>query len=127
MLEACPCCEEEVEFESLRQREDFEVRGERIAVEVSCRRCPGCGEEFDDRSAPDPFEAAYREYRRRHGLLQPEDIVETRKRAGLSTDEAAVALGLPPEILAGYEAGLVQSEEHDRLIRGLAEPGRLPA
>src|SRR4030042_3509419 len=70
----CPNCEKETELELIQKVEEIKVRGEVIKVDVKYYKCKSCGEEFEDpRSDEDPLDKAYREYRRRHGMMQPEE------------------------------------------------------
>ena len=90
----CPNCEQETDLELIRTTGDIEVRGEQIRVNIEYYRCLSCGEKFEDpRSDDDPLDNAYREYRRRHGLMQPEAIRNLRKKYGLTQHEMAKILG----------------------------------
>ncbi len=56
--------------------EGVEVKGETIVVPVEYYKCLECGAEFEDpASSHDPLALAYKEYRRRHGMLQPEETL----------------------------------------------------
>jgi len=71
----CPNCEKETELELIHRVEDIKVRGEAIKVEVKYYKCKNCGEEFEDpHSDEDSLDKAYREYRQRHGMMQPEEV-----------------------------------------------------
>jgi putative zinc finger/helix-turn-helix YgiT family protein len=119
----CPNCEKEMPLTMVRQVEEFNVRGEIIEVEVEFYRCQECGEEFENsRSALNPYETAYREYRSRKGMLQPEEIRALRLRYGLSQKEFSLLLGIGIATLNRYENGALQSEANDRVIRFALEP-----
>src|SRR3990167_669258 len=122
----CPNCEKETEIELVKTKEEIQVRGEIIEVEVEYYKCLGCGEEFDDpRSNDDPLDKAYREYRRRHGMLQPEEIRVFRKRYGLTQNELSSLLGWGGATLSRYENGALQDEAHERVLRLAMEPHNL--
>jgi putative zinc finger/helix-turn-helix YgiT family protein len=122
----CPNCEKESPLTWVRKTEDFDVRGEPIAVEVEFARCRACGEEFENsRSAIDPYAAAYRAYRARKGMRQPEEIREFRTQHGLTRKEFSELLGIGIATLSRYENGALQREAHDRAIELAIEPGAL--
>ena len=122
----CPNCEKETDLELIRTTEEMEIRGELIPVEVEYYRCLACGEEFEDpRSDDDPLDRAYREYRRRHGMMQPEDIQATRKRYGLTQSEMSRLLGWGAVTFSRYENGALQDEAHGKILRLAMEPRNL--
>ena len=76
----CPNCESENTLTLIREVEEFNVRGENIPVQVEYYRCEACGEEVMElRTEGDPLVEAYREYRRRTGMVQPGEIREFRQ------------------------------------------------
>jgi len=122
----CPNCEKERELELIHGFEDIQVRGEKITVEEEYFKCLSCGEEFEDpRSEDDPLDKAYREYRSRHGMIQPEGIRNLRKRYGLTQHEMARILGWGLATLSRYENGALQDEAHDKILRLAMEPNNL--
>jgi putative zinc finger/helix-turn-helix YgiT family protein len=122
----CPNCEQESDVEVVRTVEDLEIRGEHIKVEVEYYKCLSCGEEFEDpRSSRDPLEKAYREYRKRHGMIQPEEIRSLRKKYGLTQGEMADLLGWGATTLSRYENGALQDEAHEKTLRLAIDPRNL--
>jgi putative zinc finger/helix-turn-helix YgiT family protein len=122
----CPNCEKETELELIQKVEDIKVRDEVIKVEVRYYKCKNCGEEFEDpRSGEDPLDKAYREYRRRHGMMQPEQILESRKKFGLTQNEMNRLLGWGGATLSRYENGALQDETHEKALRLAIEPRNL--
>ncbi len=118
----CPNCEKENELKLIRKEEDIEVRKELIKVEVNYYKCAGCGEEFEDpRSDDDPLDKAYREYRRRHCMRQPEEIKNFRKKYGLTQNEMSHLLGWGGATLSRYENGALQDETHEKTLRLIME------
>jgi putative zinc finger/helix-turn-helix YgiT family protein len=119
----CPNCEKETSLKMVSKVEEFNVRGEVIDVEAEYYQCQECGEEFENsKSAIDPYEMAYREYRERKGMLQPEEIREFRIEHGLTQKEFSNLLGIGIATLNRYENGALQSEAHDRVIQLVMEP-----
>jgi len=122
----CPNCEKETELELVRRLEDVNVRGEAIKVEVTYYKCKNCGEEFEDpHSDEDPLDKAYREYRRRHGMMQPEEVRDFRKRFGLTQNEMSRLLGWGGATLSRYENGALQDETHEKALRLAMAPRNL--
>jgi len=122
----CPNCEKERDLELIRTTEDVEVRGEHIEVGVEYYKCLSCGEEFEDPySDDDPLDKAYKEYRRRHGMIQPEEIRSLRKRYGLTQNEMAKLLGWGATTLSRYENGALQDEAHEKTLHLIMEPRNL--
>jgi putative zinc finger/helix-turn-helix YgiT family protein len=126
MIEFCPNCEKEVEVEIIRETEPINVRGEEIEVGVEYYKCAKCNEEFEDlNSGHDSLDEAYRIYRERHCMLQPEDIQRFRKFYGLRQQELSRLLGLGVATLSRYENGALQDEAHENLLRFATEPQNL--
>jgi len=122
----CPNCEKETELELLQSVQEIKVRGEPIEVEVKYYKCKSCGEGFDDpHSDEDPLDKAYREYRRRHQMAQPEQIREFRKKFGLTQYEMNRLLGWGGATLSRYENGALQDGTHEKALRLAIEPRNL--
>ncbi|MBI5114872.1 DUF4065 domain-containing protein [Candidatus Poribacteria bacterium] len=122
----CPGCEKEAEIEMVSALEDIEVRGEPIKVEVEYYKCRDCGEEFLDlNSKKDPLAEAYRIYRQRHCMVQPEEIRKFRKRYGLTQTELSKLLGWGGATLSRYENGALQDDTHETALRLAMEPRNL--
>ncbi len=122
----CPQCEDVRELKRVAGEEQIPVRGESIPVQVEYTLCTDCGEEFHTLSDEcDPLDVAYREYRRRHGMMQPEEIREIRKRYGLTQRELSELVGWGGATLSRYENGALQDEAHDKLLQFIREPRNL--
>lgn len=125
MKAICPNCEKETEIALIRGKETVRVRGEPVEVDAEFSKCSECGEEFENTRGYDSLEAAYREYRRQHNLLQPEDIQGWRKRYGITQKELSQILGWGDATLSRYENGALQSEAHEKMLRLVMEPHNL--
>jgi putative zinc finger/helix-turn-helix YgiT family protein len=122
----CPNCERMAELELITKTEEFEVKGLKIPVEVEFFKCSDCHTEFEDpKMESDPYDKAYREYRRRFGMLQPEDIRDFRKKYGLTQTELSQILGWGGATLSRYENGALQDEAHEKTLRLVLEPVNL--
>ena len=118
----CPMCEAEREMNPRTVREEYKVRGEMIAIDVPRLSCAACGESLVDEAFGDPTLHVYAEYRRRHGLLSPEQIRGIREKYDLSQDAFGSLLGASPATLARYEGGSLQDKAYDHLIRACENP-----
>lgn len=125
MTTICPNCEKETKIKTVTQIEGIDVRGETIEVEARYHQCRECGVEFENTQGPDALEAAYREYRRRHEMLQPEDIRKWRKTYGITQKELSALLGWGGATLSRYENGALQDETHEKMLRMAMEPHNL--
>ena len=122
----CPGCLSVTGLDRITGEEDLEFRGEKFRVLTDYFKCRKCGEEFESlKSKVDPLDAVYREYRRRHGMVQPETIAQFRKTLGLTQRELAALLGFGDATLSRYENGALQDDAHDRLLRLIMKPGNL--
>ncbi len=122
----CPNCERETELEFIKEKEEIVVRGEPIEVEVQYYKCSKCGEEFEEHNTEyDPLDKAYREYRRRHDMLQPEEIKDLRKKYGLTQGEMSKLLGWGGATLSRYENGALQDEAHEKALSLANDPRNL--
>ncbi len=97
-----------------------------IPIHMEYYHCEECGEDFEfPRPEYDPLDAAYREYRNRKGMVQPEEIKKIRKELGLTQKELSEILGIGIATLNRYENGALQSEAHDQAIRLSMQPANL--
>ncbi len=118
----CPNCEKEADLVFVHKEEGFNVRGELITAPVECYHCQACGEDFETgEQTRDPLEIVYREYRKRKGLLQPEEMKAFRKSLRLTQKEMSEVLGIGVATLNRYENGALQSDAHDQVIRLLMD------
>jgi putative zinc finger/helix-turn-helix YgiT family protein len=126
MRGVCPTCEKETELAFISHVEDIPVRGEDIPVHVEYLKCVECDTEFDDpNSSYDALDAAYRIYRNRHSMVQPEAIKQFREQFGFTQVELANLLGLGGATLSRYENGALQDEVHNTLITLAMQPANL--
>ena len=122
----CPYCEKPTELEFIKTHEEITIRGEKILVPVEYLKCMECGNEFEDpQSKHDPLALAYKEYRRRHDLMQPEEIRELRQRYGFTQKDLSKLLGWGEVTLSRYENGALQDETHNTILQLIKEPHNL--
>lgn len=122
----CPNCEKETQQIFIDRVEQINIRGEMVPIHLKYFQCEACGEDFEiPHPDDDPLDAAYREYRNRKGMIQPEEIKKFRKELGLTQKELSKILGIGIATLNRYENGALQSEAHDRSIRLCMQPVNL--
>ena len=81
----CPICEKKRNLVYGKRTEVVNVRGEVIPVKANVYHCTEGDHYFYAlNDEEDKYQTAYREFRKRKGMLQPKDIMELRNRYGLS-------------------------------------------
>lgn len=123
MRKYCDECEKEVETKIVSKIEEYDIRGETIAVEAQVLVCTECGEELFSKELDNAtLVSVYNEYRRRHKLFFPEEIKEIREQYGLSQKNFSKLLNWEDRIINRYEKGALQDEEHNKLLVFLKKP-----
>jgi putative zinc finger/helix-turn-helix YgiT family protein len=114
----CPACGEGALTENGIIRECLTVRGEKIQVEAEGCACSSCGQRFRrDMSPWDIAEDVFWQYRRSHGMLQPEEIRSFRLKMDMTQEELAGLLGCSRVTISRYENGALQEASHEALLR----------
>ena len=114
MTMICPNCEKQTDVKSINQKVAIDIRGENIDVEETFYQCLECGESFESTQDYDVLDAAYREYRKRHIMIQPEQLKSWRKSMGLTQKELSDVLGWGGATLSRYENGALQTDSHEK-------------
>lgn len=119
----CPKCHALSSRRIEQRRETLVVRGDAIEVDAEVAVCPQCGEEIGDIDLSDAIlERAYSEYRRRHGILAPEQIRVVRESTGLTQRGFARLLGWGDVQVHRYETGALPDDAHNTLLVALQDP-----
>lgn len=119
----CYACYEERETRLEEREHSVAVRGEKLSVKNIVPVCSVCGEEVSTPEAENAILlSAYEEYRRRHGLLSPQDIASIRQRYGLSQRAMARLFGWGPITVQRYERGALQDSTHNLLMSKMNDP-----
>ncbi len=112
----CDQCNDDREYRRELHRETHQIRGVEITADLPCMVCSVC-----DDVQPDPTQDSmailYAAYRAKRNMLTPEQIREIREQYDLSREAFAKVLGMSPASLYRYEAGALQDDVHDNLIR----------
>jgi putative zinc finger/helix-turn-helix YgiT family protein len=95
-----------------------EVRGEQIPVRTMALVCSRCGAQaFNEEQSKAYTIASADEYRSKHGLLTSAELRDIRGRLSLSQQAFAAFLKVGIASVKRWEAGLIQDEAMDELIR----------
>ncbi len=119
----CPNCEDYRTLIPVKRDESYTVRGEEITVTVDRMLCEECGESIGtDEQDQAVLDVIHSEYRRRMGLLSPQEIKGIHERYRLSQKSFAVLLGMGEATINRYEKGCLQDQMHDTAIRACQNP-----
>lgn len=119
----CAECDEPVRAEVIERNGELAVKGEAVAYTEKIPVCPRCGAEIgDSRTSQENFEAAYAAYCSAHEIVYKPDIVELRRRMGLSVREFSRFLGFGEQTAARYESGSIPDELHSNTIKLASNP-----
>lgn len=122
----CPVCEKKTTIEHVYKKEKFIIKGEEIFVPSEYYKCLECGSDFQNtRTNVDSLDIAYREYRKRKNLMQPEEIKKLRKQYGLTQQELSTILGWGMATLSRYENGALQDSAHNNMLVLITDPRNL--
>lgn len=95
-----------------------EVRGEELPLQTEAMLCNRCGFHVMKDGQSDTYTIASADvYRARHGLLTTKELKEVRHRVGMSFRTFAKYLKVSEASPKRWEAGLVQDQAMDQLIR----------
>ena len=118
----CLRCDTVGEFETTTEIRKAVVKGVNVEFEAIKAYCPKCGDPLFLYEAERVNQIrCFDEYKRKKGLLTSEEIIEIRKKYGLSQSELAKKIMVGSKNIARYEAGKIQDKSIDLLIRILDE------
>jgi putative zinc finger/helix-turn-helix YgiT family protein len=113
----CPVCEAEKDLVYGETIEVLKIRGKSIEVASKIYYCPEGNHYFHAaEDEEEKFQSAYREYRKRKGLLQPEEIKRIREQYGLSQRSFARLLGWGEITIHRYESGAIQDPAQNDVL-----------
>ncbi|KHD06680.1 hypothetical protein PN36_13805 [Candidatus Thiomargarita nelsonii] len=125
MLEYCLNCDYEKTLELKKEPVIITVRSEAIETIEEFYKCPVCGEKFTSSLGHDALEDAYRQYRRRHNLVLPEEIRHWREHYGLTLTELSHLLEWDEATLNRLEQGALQETSEDKWLKFIMVPQNL--
>ena len=110
------------DIKKIVEKEDIEIRGDKITVRVKYWHCNRCEIDWKILGEHDEIEEAFRKYRDKYGMLQPERIRELRKKYNLTQGELSKIFGWGAVTVNRYENGSLQSKSHDDILKILEKP-----
>jgi putative zinc finger/helix-turn-helix YgiT family protein len=114
----CPECQMDRQVQYGTIEENVSLRGENIKVLSKIFYCPEGDHYFSNfEDEEEKIQFVYREFRKRRNILQPEEIVNIRKKYGLSQSEFCLFLGYGKKTLARYETGAIPDDSHNNFIK----------
>lgn len=114
----CLRCDTIGEFETTTEIRKAVVKGVNVEFEAIKAYCPKCGDPLFLYEAERVNQIrCFDEYKRKKGLLTSEEIIDIRKKYGLSQTDLAKALRIGAKNIARYEAGKIQDRCIDFMIR----------
>lgn len=101
-------------------KEDISVRQEVFSIDSPILRCLKCKKEYNDKRVPNiTLDLAYKEYRNKHDLLQPNQISKFRHELRLSLLEISELLNIDPVNWRYYETGALMDFETNHKIKSV--------
>lgn len=123
MKRYCEECRREVKTKIIAKKERYNVCGESVEVDAEVLVCADCGAEFFCEELDSAtLSSAYKEYRRRHKLLFPDEIKKIREQYALSQRSFAKLLNWGDKTIFRYENGSIQDKAHNSLLLFLKDP-----
>ena len=114
----CLRCDTIGEFETTTEIRKAVVKGVNVEFEAIKAYCPKCGDPLFLYEAEKVNQIrCFDEYKRKKGLLTSEEIIEIRKKYGLSQTQLAETIKVGKKNIARYELGAIQDASIDLLIR----------
>lgn len=122
MKSYCDNCEKMRETHLEIRNETYNVRGEYVEIESEVRVCQYCNEAlYDEQLDSMNIEKAFNVYRKENNFMSMEEIVEVRKKYGLSQRGLATILGWGPATVSRYETGAIPSKSHHTMLINLKD------
>ena len=103
--------------------EIMEFRGEKFHYTHIAFRDDEAGEQFTTTESDMAcYNQVTNQYREKHGIPYVDEIIETRKKYGLSASKMSLVLGFGANQYRLYEDSEVPNESHGKMIRSAANP-----
>lgn len=119
---SCP----HLDTEFITKLETYPVLNDSITISANVKICKDCNKElFDIETDTKNIIFAYRVYKKRHNLLQSEEIVALRERLNLSQIELANLLQCTKNEVIRFEHGCIQTREQNNKLLALRNTNKL--
>jgi putative zinc finger/helix-turn-helix YgiT family protein len=111
----CPFCDEKAVIKSNIVEKEF--RKERFQIYEFFYKCESCNEEFTVKETDTlVLNQIYNQYREKHGIPFPEELVQLRKKYRISAQKMSLILGFGINTYSNYEKGEMPSIANAKLI-----------
>ena len=111
------------EMKLVYEKRTMNFRGEKYEFEHTAWRCEDTGEQFTtDASDTAAFVQVTNQYRAKYGIPYTDEIIDVRKRYGVSAAKMSQILGIGVNQYRLYEQGEVPSVSNGRMIRSVMNP-----
>lgn len=119
----CACCMEEHEVKTVLFTEHTTFKGKELEFEAEGCYCDSADSIFETEEQFNANDRRLKEaYKKTCGLLSSGEIIEIRKKYGISQTDFCILLGWGEKTIARYESGYqVQDRAHDIILRKLSE------
>jgi len=122
MNKYCNNCKKEIHTKTIKTMEEYDVLGDKIAIESNVLVCPECGQHiFDEKIDGKTLKNVYDIYKQKHNLLSSKDIVEIRNKYGLSQRGLSRLLKWGDKTIFRYENGSIQDTSHNFVLESLKD------
>lgn len=118
----CPMCDETHLVEKRTRTSKVNIKGETVEYLETYYKCTEDEESYvfiPAKLMDENLLAARNAYRIVHGLLTSQDIVQLRKKFGLTQKEFALLLGWGEITITRYETKQIQNETHDSILKAV--------
>ena len=121
MREYCPYCKKEIDYK-IEKRSVKEFRGIEIDTYENVAVCEECHQDlYVNEIEEKNNERIYELYRVKANIIKPQDIVDLRKKYGISQRELTAILGFGKMTINRYERGGVPTKSQSEYIRLLID------
>ncbi|MEW6042156.1 MAG: type II toxin-antitoxin system antitoxin SocA domain-containing protein [Elusimicrobiota bacterium] len=110
-----------VDVEYVDRDEIYEINGEEILSSAKYWKCNECDTTWICGGEQDNLAVLYRKYRDIHNMMQSEDIVELRRKYGLTQLEFAKLTEITFERITRYESSSLQKKEEDETFQKMKD------
>ena len=116
----CPMCDKSHSVEKRTQISKAKIKGESVEYLETYYKCTEENEVFIPAKLMDEnLLSARNAYRVAHGLLTSQEIIQLRKKYGLTQKEFALLLGWGEITITRYETKQIQNETHDNVLKAI--------
>lgn len=120
----CYACNRETETVLTKVEKTFRIKECPLSVTITQAECSVCHHEvFVEALETENDRLAFDAYRKKVGLLLPQEIKAIRESYGLSQTTFAKVMGLGEKTITRYENGSLQDMAYDNLLRMIQNPG----